>query len=138
MRRTRSQIRAAQIAALAAEQEAYDKSVKEAMKVASFARCDAVEQLYELLEVKPEQPNTRAGKNGAYEVATDKDETKRTARLVDAVTALVSALESSLQLVAPVDHGGVTSRWSEQDRATQQQQFASVPNSQPAGALVAR
>lgn len=89
MRRTRSQIRAAQIAALAAEQEAYDKSVSEAIKVAAFARCDAVEQLYELLDVEPERPIIREGKNGRYEVASDKDETKRTARLIETVTALL-------------------------------------------------
>lgn len=94
MRRTRSQIRAAQIAILVSEQEAYDKSVREAMKAAAFARCDAVEQLYELLEVKPEPPFTRTGKNGSYEVATDKDETKRSARLVDAVVRLISAVDA--------------------------------------------
>lgn len=75
MSRTRSQIRAAQIAALAAEQEAYDKSVSEAIKVASFARCGAVEQLYEMLDVEPERPIIREGKNGRYGVASDKYET---------------------------------------------------------------
>lgn len=90
MRRTRSQLRAAQIAALQAEQDAYDKKVNDAIKVAAFARCDAVEQLYELLDVKPEPPIVRDGKHGRYEVASDKDETKRAARLIEAVTVLLS------------------------------------------------
>jgi hypothetical protein len=94
MRRTRSQIRAAEIAALVAEQAAYDKRVNEAIKIAAFARSDAVEQLYELLDVMPERSITRDGKNGTYEVATDKDETKRSARLVDAVAKLVATVES--------------------------------------------
>lgn len=101
MRRTRSQLRAAQIARLQAEQAAYDKSVKEAMKAAAFARCDAVEQLYELLEVRPERSITREGKNGAYEVATDKDEVKRSARLVEAISGLLSTVESLQQSSHP-------------------------------------
>lgn len=105
MRRTRSQIRAAQIAELAAEQAAHEKSVKDAMKVAAFARCDAIEQLYELLDVKPERPIRREGKSGAYEVATDKDEAKRSARLVDAVAALLTAAESHRATSQLVDSG---------------------------------
>lgn len=98
MRRTRSQLRAAQIAQLAAEQAAYEKSVNEAMKTAAFARCDAVEQLYELLEVKPEPPITRDGKNGPYEVATDRDEVKRSVRLIDAVSRLLTEVEAQPSL----------------------------------------
>lgn len=94
MKRTRSQLRAAQIAELAAEQAAHEKRVNDAMKVAAFARCDAIEQLYELLDVKPERPIRREGKNGAYEVTTDKDEVKRSARLVDVVAALLTDFES--------------------------------------------
>ncbi|MBN8423120.1 hypothetical protein JF531_01120 [Microbacterium esteraromaticum] len=103
MRRSRSQIRAAQIAALAAEQEAYEKSVSEAIKVAAFARCDAVEQLYELLDVQPERPIIREGKNGRYEVASDKDETKRTARLIETVTALLGDLSEAPSRPAKAD-----------------------------------
>lgn len=94
MRRTRSQIRAAQIAELAAEQAAHDARVKDAVKFAAFARCDAVEQLYELLDVRPERPTKRKGRNGPYEVATDKEEVIRTARLIDAVTRLVSPADA--------------------------------------------
>ncbi|AVL96161.1 MULTISPECIES: hypothetical protein [Microbacterium] len=93
MRRTRSQLRAAQIAALQAEQDAYDKNVNDAIKVAAFARCDAVEQLYELLDVQPEPPIIRDGKHGRYEVTSDKDEAKRAARLIEAVTVLLSIEE---------------------------------------------
>lgn len=95
MRRTRSQLRAAQIAALQAEQDAYDKNVNDAIKVAAFARCDAVEQLYELLDVKPEPPIIRDGKHGRYEVTSDKDEAKRAARLIEAVTVLLSNEEQA-------------------------------------------
>jgi hypothetical protein len=105
MRRTRSQIRAAQIAKLVAEQEAHDKRVNDAMKVAAFSRCDAVEQLYELLNVGPERPISRVGKNGAYEVATDKDEAKRSTRLVDAVSALLTSAESH-RATPPLLNGG--------------------------------
>ncbi|GGD76944.1 hypothetical protein [Microbacterium murale] len=105
MKRTRSQIRAAQIAELAAEQAAHDKSVNDAMKVAAFARCDAVEQLYELLDLKPERPISREGKNGAYEVATDKDEVKRSARLIEAVSALLAVTESYRTTYEPSDSG---------------------------------
>lgn len=105
MRRTRSQIRAAQIAELAAEQAAHEKSVNDAIKVAAFARCDAIEQLYELLDVGPERPIRREGKNGTYDVATDKDEVKRSARLVDAVSALLTAAESYRTTSQLVDSG---------------------------------
>ncbi|MEJ1089405.1 hypothetical protein WDU99_13880 [Microbacterium sp. Mu-80] len=92
MRRTRSQIRAAEIAALIAEQQAYDKKVNDAVKIAALARCDAVEQLYELLDVLPDRPTMRTGKNGPYEVASDKDERKRCARLVDTVANLLATV----------------------------------------------
>lgn len=89
MRRTRSQMRAAQIAALVAEQEEHDRRVQAAVKHAAIARCDAVEQLYELLEIDPEPTSVRAGKGGPREVSSDKDEAKRSSRLVDAVVALI-------------------------------------------------
>ncbi|SDS55520.1 hypothetical protein [Microterricola viridarii] len=89
MRRTKSQIRAEQIAKLHAEQEAYDRRVKESVKTAAFARCAAAEELYEMLRIEPEKPATREGKNGPVQVSTDKDETKRSARLVEAVALLV-------------------------------------------------
>ena len=133
MRRTRSQIRAAEIAALVAEQKVYDKSVNEAMKVAAFARCDAVEQLYELLDVKPEQPITRTGKNGAYDVATDKDETKRSARLVEAVTELLSdtAMRNSQQTAVKAE--GAPSFVHPQRQTTSDQQLVSAVTAQSAG-----
>ncbi len=50
MRRTRSRIRAAEIAALAAEQDAHERRVSDAVKVAAFARY----QLGEGIEKKEE------------------------------------------------------------------------------------
>jgi hypothetical protein len=64
MRKSKSQLRAGQIAKLQAEQEAYDRSVKEPVKAAALARCSAVEELHEVLGVKPEPAMTREGKNG--------------------------------------------------------------------------
>ena len=90
MRKTKSQLRAEQIAKLQAEQEAYDRSVKEAVRVAAFARCAAVEELYEMFGVKPESPSIREGKNGPVQVASDKDETKRSVHLVEAIARLVA------------------------------------------------
>lgn len=129
MRRTRSQLRAAQIAALQAEQEAYDKNVNDAIKVAAFARCDAVEQLYELLDVKPEPPIIRDGKHGRYEVASDKDETKRAAHLIEAVTILLSNQE-------PVTTQPVMSERRHLDQATEAtpQMTSSAPVATDSGA----
>jgi hypothetical protein len=90
MRKTKSQMRAEQIAKLHAEQEAYDRSVNEAVRVAAFARCAAVEELYEILTVRPEQPLIREGKNGPIQVASDRDESKRSGRLVEAIARLVA------------------------------------------------
>ena len=89
MRQTKSQLRAEQIAKLQAEQDAYDRTVKESVRAAAFARCAAVEELYEMLHIEPEKPATREGKNGSVRVAVDKDETKRSVRLVETVARLV-------------------------------------------------
>lgn len=96
MRRTRSQLRAEQIAKLQAEQEAYDRGVKEAIRVAAPARCAAVEELYEMLGVEQEKPMTRSGKNGPVQVSTDKGEAKRSMRLVEAVAQLVAEHDERL------------------------------------------
>lgn len=96
MRKTKSQLRAEQIAKLQAEQEAYDLSVKEAVRGAAVARCAAVEELYEMLGVEHEKPMTRTGKNGPVQVSTDKDETKRSVRLVEAVARLVAERDEHL------------------------------------------
>lgn len=126
MKKTKTQIRAEKIAALVAEQNAYDKSVKEAMKLAAFARCDAVEQLYDLLDVKPEPPIAREGKTGRYEVAADKDEAKRSTRLIEAVSALLSEKdEQSVELVGARDGRAA-------DALQQQRQQAPEHRSAPA------
>ncbi|MDP3949507.1 hypothetical protein [Microbacterium sp.] len=101
MRKTRSQIRAEQIAQLQAEQAEHEKNVEAAMKVAKYSRCAVVEELYELLDVRSEQ-RPRESKNGVIQVSTDKDESKRTARLLDAVTRL---------LVTREDSSGSTADW---------------------------
>lgn len=95
-KKTKRELRAQQIAALVAEQEAEDKAVKESMKHAAFARCDAVQQLYQLLGIAPESPRKRQGQDGViHEVAQDRDETKRAARLVAAVASLSAGVERS-------------------------------------------
>lgn len=95
MSKTNVQRRAEQIAQLMAEQQAYETNVKNAAKVAAFARCDAVEQLYDVLGVGPEPKTQRRQKDGTVvEVTTDKDETKRAARLVEAVMALVEGRQA--------------------------------------------
>lgn len=91
--RTRREVRAHQIAALVAEQEAEEREVRGAIKHAAFARCDAVQQLYETLGVAPEKPLVRQSKNGPQEVSQDRDETKRAARLVAAVGSLMAEVE---------------------------------------------
>jgi hypothetical protein len=102
MSKTKAQRRAEQIAALVAEQQAYEMNVKNAAKVAAFARCDAVEQLYDALGVAPEPKTQRRQKDGTVvDVATDRDETKRAGRLVEAVMALVEDRRAP----APVDDG---------------------------------
>ena len=88
MRRTASQLRAEKIAALQAEQAEYEKRVQDASKVASQARCAVVEDLYELFGIGAEQ-RVRHGRSGAFAVSADRDESKRTANLLDAVSQLL-------------------------------------------------
>ncbi|MGO1629511.1 MAG: hypothetical protein ACTHX2_11905 [Microbacterium sp.] len=95
MSKTNVQRRAEKIAALMAEQQAYEAQVKEAVKSAAFARCDAVEQLYDVIGVGPEPKTQRRQKDGKHiDVTTDKDETKRAARLVEAVMALAEGRQA--------------------------------------------
>lgn len=95
MSKTNVQRRADQIAQLMAEQQAYETNVKNAAKVAAFARCDAVEQLYDVIGVEPEPKGQRRQKDGKHiDVTTDKDETKRAARLVEAVMALAEGRQA--------------------------------------------
>lgn len=114
MRKTKSQLRAEQIATLKAEQDAYEKSVNESVKAAAFSRCAAVEDLYEMLGVKPEPTTTREGKSGPVQVASDKDEAKRSLRLVEAIARLVADRD---------EHAAA---------AYQRQQAATVPSAAPA------
>lgn len=89
MRMTTSQLRAKQIAELQAEQSAYDKRIEEAMQSAGYARCALAEDLYELLDIRPEH-RTRKSRNGeTMQVASDKDEAIRSARLLAAVGQLM-------------------------------------------------
>lgn len=90
MRRTKSQLRAEQIARLQAEQEAYERNVRESVKSAAFARCAAVEELYEMLGVTPERPKTREGRSGQVQVSSDKDETKRSRRLLETIAEVLA------------------------------------------------
>jgi hypothetical protein len=55
-----------------------------------LARCSAVEGLHEVLGVKPEPAMTREGKNAPVQVSTDKDETKRSARLLEAAAPIIA------------------------------------------------
>lgn len=111
MRKTRTQLRAEQIAQLQAEQAEHERSVETAMKVAKYARCAVVEELYELLDVRAEH-RPRESKNGVIHVSTDKDETKRTARLLETVSQLLAERDGSsvftadLDQVSPVSNAG--------------------------------
>jgi hypothetical protein len=107
MRKTKTQVRAEQIAKLQSEQDAYDKNVKESVKTAAFARCAAVEELYDLLGIEHEKASTREGKNGPVQVSTDKDETKRSNRLVEAVSRLVAGRDESVASL-PQGHQAAT------------------------------
>lgn len=60
------------------------------MKSAAFARCAAVEELYEMLDVKPEPPKFREGRSGQVQVSSDKDETKRSRRLLDTIAEVLT------------------------------------------------
>lgn len=88
MRRTTSQLRAEKIAALQAEQAEYEKRIQDASKFASHARRAVVEDLYELFGIEAEQ-RVRQGRSGAFPVSADRDESKRSARLLDAVSQLL-------------------------------------------------
>lgn len=94
------------------------------MKSAATARCDAVEQLYELLDVPPEKPITRDGKNGRYEVATDKDESKRASRLVEAVTLLLAREDEPVPHPAATVGGRVADAMQLQHQTPPEQRFA--------------
>lgn len=87
MAMTSAQRRAAQLAQLQAEQEQYDKAIEDAVENAAEARCKAVEELYELLEV---------GKT-----RNDKDEARRASKLVERVSALIAQLAESHDEEAP-------------------------------------
>ncbi|WP_372983798.1 hypothetical protein [Microbacterium sp.] len=100
MRRTASQLRAEKIAALQAEQAEYDKRIQEGSKFANHARCAVVEDLYELFGIEVEQ-RVRQGRSGAFPVSVDRDESKRSARLLDAVGQLLE--RDSARLAAPLD-----------------------------------
>lgn len=93
---TRRQRRAQRLAdlvaaqrAIEAEEAAADRAAQEALKRAGLARSRAVEELYDLLGID-EETTTRTRKDGTSRtVRTDRDETRRAARLVEAVVAMV-------------------------------------------------
>ncbi|MEV4737578.1 MULTISPECIES: hypothetical protein [unclassified Microbacterium] len=96
---TTSQLRAKQIADLQAQQAAYERKVEEALKSAGYARCAVVEDLYELMGIEASQ-RKRKNRNGEIiQVLSDRDESDRTARLIEAVSSL---LNSSEPLSAPL------------------------------------
>lgn len=106
MRRTASQLRAEKIAALQAEQAEYEKRVQDASKLASHARCAVVEDLYELFNIEAEQ-RVRQGRSGSFPVSADRDESKRSAKLLDAVTRLLerdARTKGASPLSEPDDH----------------------------------
>lgn len=101
-----------ELAAIRAEQAVYERAVDEAMKSAARVRVAYVEDLYERFGIEPEprveRRNKKTGepmKTKAGEpvmVALDKDETRRIARLAEAV-------EAALGQVADVDEGSAPS-----------------------------
>lgn len=81
---------AAQQKAIEAEEAAYEATIKAAMGKAAGARVRAVEELYDLLDIAPVVTVRRRPDGTEQTLATDRDETKRAAQLVEAVAALVS------------------------------------------------
>lgn len=78
-----------QQAELEAQETAYEKAVHDAVRRAGYARAEAVERLYELLGLE-EQTTTRTRADGTVQtVRSDRDETGRAQRLVEAVQALL-------------------------------------------------
>lgn len=81
-----------------ADRKKYEATVKKAVKSAGFARADAVEQLYELLGIEAETTPRKHADGMVTQVAADRDETRRSRRLLDAVTELLEAAETTEQM----------------------------------------
>lgn len=93
---------AAKKRAIEAEEKADEKAVVDAQKYASRARCAAVEELYELLGIAADVTETTLKDGTVRRTRRDRDETKRAARLVEAVVALVSSRDDAAE---PVEAG---------------------------------
>lgn len=76
--------------AIEAEEAADEKAVDEALKKAARSRCWAVEELYELLDIKPLTTTRRLPDGTEQQLSIDRDEKKRAAALVDAVVELLA------------------------------------------------
>lgn len=101
-RRTQAQIQADRLVELErekqrieAERQGYEAAVKKAQKAAGFARADVVEQLYELFDITAETTSRKHADGTVIQVAADKDETRRSRHLLDAVTQLLDASEDT-------------------------------------------
>lgn len=102
--KTKAQIRSEQLQQLLAEQEEHNNKIKAAMKSSAFARCAAVEDLYELLGIEPTAPQHRQRKDGTIEQRqSDRAEDKRAARLVKAVGKLLERLEKQQELIKALE-----------------------------------
>lgn len=110
---TARQRRAAQLAELVRQQAeleaaetAYERAVRDAVGRAGYARCEAVETLYELLGID-EITTTRTRRGVVQTVRTDTDETQRAQRLVEAVTALMAQATSGTRAAPAVPAGAL-------------------------------
>lgn len=97
---------AARKAAIEAEELADKKALKDALKYAAEARVGAVEELYELFGIEEEVTETVTKDGVVRRMRKDRDETKRTARLVERVVALVA--EHGLPVEAPAEAAAET------------------------------
>jgi len=93
---------AARKRAIEAEEKADEKAVDEALKHAGRARCAAVEELYALLDIEEDFTVSTLKDGTVRRTRRDRDETKRAARLVEAVVALVSSRDDAAE---PVEAG---------------------------------
>ena len=114
--RARAKKIAADLKAAEAAQAAYDASITEALNNAGRTRVEFVEELYKHFGIEAETTPRKdkdgkpvVDKNGApVLVKTDKDESKRIAKLAEAFGTLVAAAEPKPEAATPASNSSET------------------------------
>ncbi|PWH04969.1 hypothetical protein DEO23_15670 [Brachybacterium endophyticum] len=110
-----------QLEAVQSEAKGQEAALQTAAKVAGLSAYRVVDALYDLLEVVPETPTTRSGKNGTVEVPVDKTEEVRTERLLTMLeTVIESADPELLSRLQCEDREGVEMRHLEREERREQ------------------